>query len=296
MRVYVPSLTHTASAGTARIAVLIFIRRVLVAAAAALAFWTILIMIFEDRFIFFPSPYPHGPYEELPARVGGRDEFFTTEDGVRLHAWYAPAEPDRMTVVMSHGNAGNVSHRIELMRLLKSIGLSVFAFDYRGYGRSEGNPSEDGVYRDARAAYDHVRSLGIPADRILLWGSSLGGAVAVDLATHRPSAGLILEATFTSAYDVAAAVYPYLPVRWVMKTSFDSESKIRTVNVPSLHLHGEHDEIIPPMLGRKLFEAAPEPKEFYLIPGAGHNDTFWVGGKDYLDRIRTFTDSLISRD
>ncbi|MCU0453262.1 MAG: alpha/beta hydrolase [Bacteroidetes bacterium] len=193
-------------------------------------------------------------------------------------------------VIHAHGNGGNISYDIERMRRLQRIGLAVFAYDYRGYGKSEGSPSEDGVIIDAVAAYDHLRdTLSIPPAKIILWGTSLGGAVSVQVAAQRSAAGLILESTFSSARDVAERVYPFLPVRWLMRTSFRSIDTLRSLSIPTLHIHGGRDEIVDVELGRRLYEAAPGPKEWYEIAGAGHNDTFLVGDAEYLRRVADFS-------
>lgn len=269
--------------------ILRFAKQVLLAVIVAILFWTILLMIFEERFIFFPSPYPDGYYEDARTLPGLEDCRFETEDSVKLHGWFARADTPIATLVMSHGNAGNISHRLPVIKALRDLGFNVFMFDYRGYGRSEGSPNEEGVYRDGRAAFDYVaRRTDVDSTSIILFGTSLGGAVAVDVATHRPAAGLILESTFSSAKDVARVAYPFLPAQFVLRTKFSSDEKIRTIRIPSLFLHGDRDSIIPISLGRRLFEAANEPKKFYVVSSADHNDIFWVGGSAYLQQIRVF--------
>ncbi len=268
---------------------LTFLRRGLVAVAAAIAFWTVVLMVFEERFVYFPVRFPAGAYEDARLVPGLQEHIVRTPDGIRLHAWYAPADSPYAVILYSHGNGGNMSYDIERIRRLQRSGLSVFAFDYRGYGKSEGRPTEAGVVSDAIAAYDHLRdSLGIPARRVILWGSSLGGAVTVQLAARRPAAGLVLESTFPSARAVAERHYPFLPVRWLMRTSFRSADTLHTLDRPSLHLHGDRDDIIEQDLGRELYEAAAGPKEWYSIAGAGHNDTFIVGGEAYLSLVAAF--------
>jgi fermentation-respiration switch protein FrsA (DUF1100 family) len=260
-----------------------------IAVAVALIFWTVALMIFEDRFIYFPEKYPRGAYDQARSIPNLRDCWITSEDGVRIHGWFAPADSARATLVMSHGNGGNISYLYLLMRSLQRHKFSVLMYDYRGYGRSEESPSEDGIYKDGRAAYDYALTLPeVDRHRVFLWGTSLGGAVAVDVATHRSPAGVILESTFTSAKDVARSAYPFLPVQFFLHSKFNSIGKIQTLRVPTLFLHGEHDSIIPLALGRKLFNAANEPKEFFTIPGADHNDTFFIGGDEYFDCIDRF--------
>ncbi len=246
-------------------------------------------MIFEEKFIYFPSVYPEGYYNEVQQVLRVEDCWFTSEDGIKLHGWFASSRNPIATLLISHGNAGNISHRIPIMHAFQQSGFNVFMYDYRGYGRSQGSPNEEGIYRDGRAAFDFVaRRSDIDPTRIVLFGTSVGGAVAVDVATHRPACALILESTFTSAKDMARVLYSFLPAQWLVRTQFNSEKKIRSLPLPVLVMHGTHDSIVPVALGRKLFNAANSPKEFYEIPGANHNDTFWVGGKAYLDRIRSF--------
>jgi fermentation-respiration switch protein FrsA (DUF1100 family) len=270
-----------------------FLKRVLIAAVAAIAFWTILLMLFEEKFIFFPSTYPDGYYDEAANVPNLEDCWFTAEDGVKLHAWYTKADSPIATLFMAHGNAGNLSHRFPIIKALRDSGFNVLMFDYRGYGRSEGSPTENGVYADARAAFDYLLTrTDIDSSSIIIFGTSLGGAIAVDLATHRPAAGLILESTFSSAKDVARVAYPFLPAQFILRSEFDSESKIRSIRIPTLFLHGDQDGVIPISLGKKLYAAANEPKTFHTIIGADHNDVFWVGGEDYLAVIRSFSRSI----
>jgi fermentation-respiration switch protein FrsA (DUF1100 family) len=271
-----------------------FLRQIVLAVVAALVIWSVVIMLFEEKFIFFPSAYPSGLYDEARTLSYLEDCFFTAEDGVRLHAWFARAESPRATLVMAHGNAGNVSHRLPIIRALRERGFNVLMFDYRGYGRSEGTPGEEGVYRDGRAAYDYAAAQSdVDSATIVLWGTSLGGAVAVDVAVHRQAAALILESTFSSAHDVARVAYPFLPTQFILRTKLNSDEKIGIASIPILFIHGNRDSIIPISLGRKLFAAANEPKQFYVVEGADHNDIFWVGGTAYLDRIQQFVDSFL---
>ena len=269
--------------------ILTFSRQVLVAVAAAILIWTIIMMSFEEKFIFFPSSYPEGIYEDARNIPNLQECSIKTEDGVTLHAWFASVDTPLATLLISHGNAGNISHRSELMRRLLRTGFNVLMYDYRGYGKSEGSPNEEGVYKDGRAAFDYVLTLhGVDPKRIVLWGTSLGGAVAVDVATKRPAAALILESAFSSARDLARSVYPFFPARFFLRSQFNSIDKIRNITIPVLSMHGNRDAIIPFALGRKLFDAANEPKQFYEIQGADHNDTYIVGGDEYLEQARTF--------
>lgn len=231
-----------------------------------------------DGLIFFPDLH-------VPAPPPGVEERgFTTADGVRLHAWWAPPPTGAPVLVWSHGNAGNIGGRAEVLCALARRGLGVLAYDYRGYGRSRGHPTEAGVYRDADAAYDAARAAGVPAAHIVCFGESLGGVVSVHLATVRPCAAVVLVATFTRLRDVARAHYGLLGL--LAGDRFDALTRIRTLRAPVLIAHGDEDEVVPFPLGERLFSAAPEPKRFVRVPGAHHNDV--LGSPTLLDAIATF--------
>jgi fermentation-respiration switch protein FrsA (DUF1100 family) len=273
-----------------------FFRQSIIAVAVAILLWTILAMVFEKHFIFFPDKYPSGRYDESTRIPNLVDCWMVTEDRNKLHGWFAPSDNAIATLVIAHGNAGNISHRIEIMYTLQKNGFNVLMFDYRGYGRSEGSPSEEGIYADGRAAFEYAKNLPhVDPQKIVLWGTSLGGAVAVDVAMHKPVAGLILESTFTSAKDFAAIHYPFLPVRFLLRTELNSIGKIAKIHVPLLVIHGAMDRIVPIQLGRELFAAANEPKEFYEITNANHNDTFFIGGSAYVHQVREFVQNKISQ-
>jgi fermentation-respiration switch protein FrsA (DUF1100 family) len=204
-----------------------------------------------------------------------------------------PGDSD-VTWLWFHGNAGNISDRLENLRQLHDeVGVGVFLIDYRGYGRSEGSPSEEGTYRDAEAALAYILSRSdVDRERIVYFGRSLGAGVAVELATRRPPFALILESPVPSIQDMVRHHYRFLPLGWLIRTKYDSLSKIGDVQVPLLVLHGDRDEVVPFKSGRKLFEVANEPKQFYAIEDAGHNDTVLVGGREYFQALREFVESL----
>jgi pimeloyl-ACP methyl ester carboxylesterase len=232
-----------------------------------------------------------------PQQLGlvGEDVVLDTEDGVRIHAFWLPAPRATRALLFLHGNAGNASHRLPNAALLQRMRIHVLLLDYRGYGLSEGRASEAGVYTDARAGLEHlVRVRGVAEERVVVFGRSLGGAVAVDLAQDRELAGLILESTFTSISDVASPHFGSA-LASLAGRRFDSSAKIGRVRAPLLFFHGDRDEIVAYPLGRRLYELAPEPKAFEAIPGAGHNDTVEVGGPSYLERIRRFLDEVAPR-
>jgi fermentation-respiration switch protein FrsA (DUF1100 family) len=239
----------------------------------------VLLMIFEEALIYFPARYPQGEWR--PAGITVEDAWFQADDGTRLHGWYAPAEGARAVVLMAHGNAGNLTHRIDhVRRMNRSLGLSVMVFDYRGYGHSEGQPNEEGIVADARAARRWLAErAGIAENQIVLLGESLGGGVMVDLAARDGARGLVLENTFTSLPDVAARHYPIFPVRLLMRNRLDSLSKIADYRGPLLQAHGQADTIIPFELGRRLFDAANEPKRFVPLAGHDHNDPPVMDGR-----------------
>jgi uncharacterized protein len=226
----------------------------------------------EKGFIFVPTRYPAGNWK--PHGLTFEDAQFKAADGTKLHGWYVPHQQPRAVVLFCHGNAGNLSDWAGVLRILHDrIGVSLLAFDYRGYGKSEGTPSEAGLLADARAARTWLaRRAGIPESQVVLMGRSLGGAVAVDLAAKDGARGLVLESTFTSMPEVARVAMPWLPVRALMQTQFNSLAKIGNYRGPLLASHGTGDTLIPYAMGRKLFAEASEPKQFVVIPGGDHND------------------------
>jgi pimeloyl-ACP methyl ester carboxylesterase len=267
-------------------------RRLLVVAALTLVAASLVMLAFERRFIYFPArDLPLTPRE---LGMSFEDVALTAEDGVRLHGWYLPTRGSRLTVLLSHGNAGNIADRLDRALLIQArLGADVFLYDYRGYGRSQGSPDEEGTYRDARAAYAHLtgeRHLG--AERVVLFGESLGCAVAMQLALERPCRALVLESAFTSVPQMARVAYPFLPLAPFVRTRYDNLAKAPKLKVPLLLLHGDRDRIVPFEQGRRVFEAAPEPKRFYAIAGADHNDTYVTGGTPYWDAWRRFLDAL----
>ncbi len=242
-----------------------------------------------DRIIFQPSP----GIDLSPQAVGllGESVFLQTEDQMRIHAFWLPSRGATRALLFLHGNAGNASHRLPNAAEFVAMGISVLLLDYRGYGLSDGSPNEAGVYADARAGLKYLMEVrGFREDRIVVFGRSLGGSVAVDLVQQRPIAGLILESTFTSLADMAYSLLP--PVGFFMGGRFDPKSKISGLLAPLLIFHGDQDEIVPYRLGRQLFDAAPEPKAFETLRGAGHNDTTQVGGRPYFERIHRFLEEV----
>ena len=249
----------------------------------------LLLYVFQPKLVFFPETGRE--IVATPARAGlpYEDVELATADGVRLHGWFVPAPQPRGAVLFLHGNAGNISHRIDSLRMFHRLGYSTLIFDYRGYGRSEGTPGEEGTYRDAEAAWRYLtETRQIPACRIALFGESLGGAVAAWLAADRKAAALVIASGFTSVPDLAQDLYPYLPARWLARIRYDTRGYLKAVAAPVLIAHSPQDDIVPFAHGRALFAAANSPKQFLELAG-GHNDGFifmreeWVGAlADFL--------------
>jgi hypothetical protein len=250
----------------------------------------------ENFFVFFPQKTWDLTPERL--RLTFKDVYLTTEDGKQLHGWFFPLENESPTLLFCHGNAGNISHRLDNVGRLLKGGLQVFIFDYRGYGRSEGRPSEQGIYKDGLAAYDYlVKQQGIKPRNMVLFGRSLGAAVAIEVASKRAIRAVILESAFTSTKDMAktmllfALFSPFVPAR------YNNLEKIGRVRVPKLIIHGDADELVPFDMGKRLYEKALPPKEFLPLKGAGHNDTYLVGGEEYFTKLAAFVHEsrLVSR-
>lgn len=242
----------------------------------------------EKRTLFYPSR----DINISPDQVGLSFENinFNTSDKAKIHGWFVPAKEPKYTILFCHGNAGNISHRIEKIKFLNELGCNVFIFDYRGYGKSKGNPSEKGLYKDVRAAYAYLLKRGINAGQIIGYGESIGGAVIIDLAYNNKVGGLILESTFNNAKDMAKIAYPYIPY-WLFSIRFDSLDKIKSINAPKLVIHSINDEIVPVELSKKLYHASLGPKSFVQIHG-GHNSCFYESEQFLRKEISNFLDNL----
>jgi fermentation-respiration switch protein FrsA (DUF1100 family) len=263
--------------------------------AIGYAVLAVALFFYQPNLLYFPD-MPSRKIEATPGDIGLDFEplTLTTRDDEQLGAWFIPANQARGVVLFCHGNAGNISHRLVSIQLFNELGLSVLIFDYRGYGQSTGKPTENGTYRDADAAWHYlVEQRGIPAERIILFGRSLGASIAADLATRQSAAGLILESGFTSVPDVAAKLYPWLPVRWFSRYQYDTRKKLANIHSPVLIAHSRDDEIILYSNGERLFEAANEPKQFLQLRG-GHNDGFFVSGKDYIHGLDSFLGNVLA--
>jgi hypothetical protein len=260
-----------------------------------LALYGVFLVSCERRIIYHPHKYPEGNWNPSSSSVSREDVHFTASDGVRLHGWYIPSAGAKATLLWFHGNAGNITHRLGNIEMLKPLNLNIFIFDYRGYGKSEGEPDEKGIYSDSQAAYDWlVKVKNILPGEIILFGRSLGGICAVEVASGNSAAGLILESVFPSAGKMAEKIFPVLPLGGAIKSRFDAISKVPDLKLPKLFIHGTQDEIVPYKLGRELFSVAADPKEFYDIQGAGHNDTFLIGGAGYFNALGQFIKKVVS--
>ncbi len=228
---------------------------------------------FEHSQVFHPSRRMDATGAELGRPF--EDVFFKASDGVQLNGWFFPASTNshrrHLAVLVCHGNAGNISHRLDTCVALLSTGVNVLVFDYRGYGRSQGRPSEEGTYRDAQAVYAWLLQKGFAGTNIIAFGESLGGGVAAELAVREPVGGLVLQSTFTSIPDMGAELFPWLPVRWLAKIRYDTRSKLPRLHVPVLVMHSPADELVRFRHSQANFAAANEPKLFWELRGDHNN-------------------------
>lgn len=262
--------------------------------------WAVVIVVglwlylryFEWRNIYYPTR----TIDTLPSDAGleFEDVWFVAEDGCQLHGWWMPHENARGTIIMFHGNGGNVSGWMWMAADLHRLGVNVFLFDYRGYGRSRGIPTEEGTYRDGRAAFEVARARHADAEAppVILYGISLGGAVAIQVACDKPAAGLIVESTFSSTLEMGRLLYPWLPVRLICHWRYDSTGKVAKLTIPKLFAHSTEDELVPCQMGRQLHDLAAEPKQFCELRG-GHNDGGWSVTPEYWRAIEGFLDRLL---
>jgi fermentation-respiration switch protein FrsA (DUF1100 family) len=261
-----------------------------------------LVVLNEHRFLYFPAA--DGRWHLVPADTpnsdGVSEHQLTSADGTRIYGWYFSAENEEDgesgggVILFFHGNASNLANRYEtLVELSRSSGMDVFAIDYRGYGKSQGAPSEDGLYQDGRAAWDYlVDERGFSPENIVIFGKSLGGAVATHLATEVDAAGLVVQSSFTSVPDMTRYAMPIVP-RFAVRTKMNSVGRVNQLDCPKLFIHGDEDIVIPFVVGEKLAEAAAHPKEFLVVKSAGHNDLELVGGMTYYDSVRQFAETCV---
>jgi fermentation-respiration switch protein FrsA (DUF1100 family) len=247
------------------------------------------LVVMQPRLIYYPD-MPSRNLVATPAAIGLDYESLalTTTDGIKLHGWFIPAKAARGSLLFCHGNAGNISHRLDSIALFHELGLDVLIFDYRGYGESEGKPSEAGTYRDVDAAWRYLQEVrGRTPSEIVIFGRSLGASIAAELASRSTPAAVILESAFTSVPDMAVAIYPWLPRKLPGMYRYDSRASVAQITRPLLIAHSREDEIIPFAHGERLFADAGEPKHFLEMQG-GHNDGFLVSRKAYVATMREF--------
>ena len=241
----------------------------------------------ENFFVFFPETSFDRTPNELNLQY--KEAYFHTEDGKRIHGWFFPLKKEFPVILFCHGNAGNISHRLDNIRLLLDQRLQVFIFDYRGYGKSSGRPSEKGLYLDGLAAYDYlIKREHIPSTNIIPFGRSLGATVAIEISLKRRVKSIIIESAFTSIREMARTIALFYLFSFFLPAHYNNLEKIGQVSIPKLIIHGKDDEIVSFSMGEKLFEAAKAPRYFFPVKDAGHNDTFIVGGREYFEGIAAF--------
>lgn len=277
----------SATPGAGRDTVKTLVSLIAVAALAYLAL-TLFVFFFQARLVYFPQV--GRDLVSTPGAVGlaYEDVWLDSAPGVKIHGWFVPHRAAKGTVLFFHGNAGSIALRLDWLRMFHDLGYAAFMVDYRGYGRSSGEPSETGTYEDASASWDHVTAVrGVAPKDIVIAGESLGAAIATELAARRAPRALVIQSTFTSVPDLASELYRFLPVRWISRFQYDTGSRIAHVSAPVLIAHSPADEIIPFRHGRVLFERAREPKVFVELAG-GHNEGFLFARRAWVDALDAF--------
>lgn len=234
--------------------------------------------------------YPSREIEATPGNIGldFKEITLKTKDDINISAWYIPAEAERGALLFCHGNAGNISHRLDSIRIFHDLNLSVLIFDYRGYGKSKGSPTENGTYLDAESAWDYLVNVRhVKPEKIILFGRSLGSAIAAETAIRRKAGAIIIESGFTSIPDLGAKFFPHLPVRLISRYHYSTIDKVGMIDIPKLFIHSRQDELIPFEQGIRLFEKASAPKEFLQITGS-HNEGFLTSGRVYTEGLDSF--------
>lgn len=245
--------------------------------------------------VFRPQKFPSETFQPGDAGLEAHDVWFEAVDGVTLHGWWIPHPEPIAIVLYCHGQSGNIANQASALRGFRKLGVSALAFDYRGYGRSQSSPSEGGMYLDARGAYQYlIGERGENAERIVLFGHSLGGAVAIDAALECPAAGLVVQSSFTHLRDAARSTVARAPLHYAARRQFRSIDKVEHLILPKLFVHGEDDAKLPAEHARRLFERAAEPKQLLIVPGAGHGDVHLRGGSVYRNAVSDFIRNSVS--
>lgn len=250
--------------------------------------------MFDNIFVFQPSPWNEQQWRHISG-LPLEEVWLTVDSDIRLYSWYVDAGPKQPVLLWCHGNAGNISHRLSNISELHRRGISVMIFDYRGYGKSTGVPSEAGFYQDALTAYDFLRThKKVNPKRLVIFGRSLGTSVAGEVLRQRSAAGLILEGAFPSLQSMADHHYFGVPAHWFLNSQFNLNEKLPDISRPLLVIHGENDTIVPIKFGKQVYEAAKPPKHWYPVRGASHNDVPVVGGRAYFHQLKIFIQNIVS--
>jgi len=267
---------------------------ILISAVIVYAVILLLVFLFQARLVYFPEV--GRTLVATPRAVGLEfEEVRLAADGAMVHGWWVPANAARGAVLVLHGNAGNISHRLEYLTMFNRLGYATLIIDYRGYGKSSGTPSEDGTYHDSEAAWRHlIEARKLEPRDIVLFGESLGGGVATWLALKHPLRALVLASTFTSVPDLGAQVYPWLPVRWLARIEYGNRARIGRIAAPVLIAHSRDDDLIAFSHGQALFDAARDPKQFLELRG-GHNDGFIFMREDWVRELGAFLERAEKR-
>jgi fermentation-respiration switch protein FrsA (DUF1100 family) len=255
----------------------------------------LMLYLFQGRMVFL-SNLPDRALSASPSDIGldYEDVSLTTSDNERLHGWYIPAANSRGVLLFFHGNAGNISHRLDSTKIFHELGLDTLIIDYRGYGQSTGKATEQGTYLDAQAAWDYlINNRGIPADRILIFGRSLGGAVGAWLGVQNNPAAVIIESSFSSGVDMARRIYPFMPVRLITRLQYPVADYAAQLNCPVLVVHSRHDEIIPFAMGQAIYAAVKQDKRFLELRG-DHNNGFLISQREYVAGLKDFIQAILS--
>lgn len=259
---------------------------ILIGVAAGYGIILLLMYFFQSKILF----HPESEIVATPENIGLQYEnvFFRSKDGIGLHGWFVPSDSSDVTVLYIHGNAGNISGRLDTIQLLHEIGVNVFIFDYRGYGKSGGRPTEKGVYGDAEAAWNYlINERKIPADHLVVMGRSLGGSIAAWLAARKNPIAAVIESTFISAAELGSDLYPWLPVGLLLEHEFNTFENLEKIEAPLFMAHSKDDQVVPYVHGESLFELVKEPKTFVELEGP-HASGFLEVGDKYRKELETF--------
>ena len=248
----------------------------------------------QSSFIYLPN-MPTRNIEASPDDINLSYEniYLSTKDQVKIHAWYIPGNTNNKTILFMHGNAGNISHRLETIQIYHQLGFNFLIFDYRGFGNSSGSPSEKGTYLDAKAAWDYlINEKNTEPEDIIIVGRSLGGGVASEMAKHSKPAMLVLESTFISMQKISQEHYPFMPTNLIVKHRYDTINKLSDIECPVVVIHSKDDEVVPFSHGKLLYKSANKPKSFIELRG-GHGNGFMLSKMDYISGLKNAFESML---